>query len=121
MSEEASEKVTPENEKRIGEGKPGPGRPKGVPNKLTSNAKQLLQAAFEDLGGVERMVKWANEDSKNLGDFYRIWARIIPADVKVEAPQLDDLRPSDPMEIARRMLFMLQLGAKQAVDPPTLN
>lgn len=91
------------------------GRPKGSLNKFTTNAKQAFQTAFEELGGVEGLVAWAQKDEgKNLGDFYKLFARLIPTDVKVEAPQLDDLKPSDPMELARRMLFLMQLGVKQS-------
>ena len=50
---------------------------------LTKDAKAAIQFAFEDLGGVKRLVEWANNPA-NLGQFYtQIWSKIIPKDVKV--------------------------------------
>lgn len=118
MSEEASEKETPENEKRIGEGKPGPGRPKGVPNKLTQSAREALQLAFEGLGGVERLIEWARADD-NLGDFYKLYARLIP--VEVTGKDGKDLVPEADMDLmaqARLIIFALQKAA-QPQQPTT--
>lgn len=55
-----------------------------TPGKLTKDAKAAIQLAFEDLGGLERLVEWANNPA-NLGTFYtQIWSKIIPKDVKAE-------------------------------------
>lgn len=52
--------------------------------KLTRDAKAMIQLAFEDLGGLPRLVEWAN-DPRNLGVFYtQIWGKIIPRDIKAE-------------------------------------
>ena len=68
-----------------GAGKPfakgNKGRPVGVPNKATIQAKEAFQLAFDNLGGWERMVKWANADPDNLKVFYGLYARLIPTDV----------------------------------------
>lgn len=56
------------------------GRPKGVPNKVSGNAKENIQAVFLRLGGTTRMAEWAED---NQTDFYKIYARLIPADVKL--------------------------------------
>lgn len=54
------------------------------PGKLTKDAKAMIQLAFEDLGGLPRLVEWANNPA-NLGTFYtQIWSKIIPKDVKAE-------------------------------------
>ena len=54
------------------------------PGKLTKDAKAMIQLAFEDLGGLPRLVEWAN-DPRNLGIFYtQIWGKIIPRDIKAE-------------------------------------
>lgn len=59
------------------------------PAKLTRDAKAAIQLAFEDLGGLERLVGWANAPG-NLGAFYtQIWAKIIPKDVKAEVTGQD--------------------------------
>lgn len=56
-------------------GKPGPGRPKGVPNKLTQTAKEAIQLAAEGLGGTDRLIAWAQEDPLNERAF---WSSIYP-------------------------------------------
>lgn len=53
----------------------GPGRPKGVPNKITQTAKEAIATAAEKLGGAERLVAWAQEDPLNERAF---WATIYP-------------------------------------------
>lgn len=64
-------------EKRIGTGKPGPGRPKGSKDKLTRDAKQAFQYAFDKLGGADKLADWAQD---NTTDFYKLFARMIPVD-----------------------------------------
>lgn len=64
---------------------PGPGRPKGVPNKVTTIAKNVIAEAAEKLGGVERLVAWAQEDEKNERAFWTaLYPKLIP--VQVEGP-----------------------------------
>lgn len=51
---------------------------------LTKDAKAMIQLAFQDLGGLPRLVEWAN-NPVNLSQFYtQIWAKIIPKDIKSE-------------------------------------
>ena len=70
-------------EKRIGTGKPGPGRPKGSKDKLTRDAKQAFQYAFDKLGGADKLAEWAQE---NTTDFYKLFARLIPVDNRHSDP-----------------------------------
>jgi hypothetical protein len=60
---------------KITGGKPGPGRPKGSPNKVTKAAKDIIADAADRLGGVERLVAWAKEDAQNERAY---WAQIFP-------------------------------------------
>ena len=60
---------------KITGGKPGPGRPKGSPNKVTKAAKDAIAEAAEQLGGVSRLVSWAKEDPLNERAF---WATVYP-------------------------------------------
>lgn len=61
--------------------KAGPGRPKGLQNKTTVAAKTAIQAAFDGLGGVPALIKWAKEP-KNSGLFYSsIYPRILPHEI----------------------------------------
>lgn len=59
----------------IGKGKPGPGRPKGIPNKVTTMAKDAIAEAAVGLGGTARLIAWAQEDPLNERAF---WASIYP-------------------------------------------
>jgi hypothetical protein len=75
-----SNKLTADND-RIGHGKPGPGRPRGSANRLTVSARKAFQLAFDGVGGIPALTERPRE---NRGDFYRIYARSIPADVRHE-------------------------------------
>lgn len=54
------------------------GRKKGTPNKITANARQALEMAFDGIGGVNALQAWAKD---NQSDFYKIWSKILPKDV----------------------------------------
>lgn len=53
------------------------GRPKGTPNKLTKNAREAFQLAFEESGGFTQLTEWAK---KNRTEFYKLYARLIPVE-----------------------------------------
>jgi hypothetical protein len=53
-------KNNPEKSKRGG-ARPGAGRPKGVPNKLTRTIKEAIEAAFEQVGGHEYLARMAED------------------------------------------------------------
>lgn len=54
---------------------PKPGRPKGSPNKIGKEAKEVIAEAAVRLGGVNRLLEWCQEDKKNEHAF---WATIYP-------------------------------------------
>ena len=58
----------------------GPGRPKGIPNKIGASAKDAVLQVFELMGGVPAYKKWAAE---NPTEFYRIHAKLLPRDVEI--------------------------------------
>jgi hypothetical protein len=64
--------------------KGNPGRPKGSPNKFTQLREAFL-TAFENLGGIEGLTKWAQQ-SKNRTEFYRIISKMLPKEVEVSRP-----------------------------------
>jgi len=80
----------------IGKGTPGPGRPKGVLNKTTVAAKEAFQMAFDNLGGWQRMVQWAEEDPDNLKTFYSLYARLIPLDLTTGGDKLPSVTVNVP-------------------------
>lgn len=53
----------------------GRGRPKGSPNKLGKEAKDVIAQAAAELGGAERLLVWAKSDPKNESAF---WSTIYP-------------------------------------------
>lgn len=63
----------------------GPGRPKGIPNKMTTAAKDAIAAAAEALGGSDRLVAWAKEDPLNERAFWSsIYPKLLPLQVTGE-------------------------------------
>ncbi len=63
--------------------KPGPGRPKGSPNKVTATAKEAIQIAFQGIGGTDRLIAWVKEDPKNEAVFFStIFPKLLPHQVE---------------------------------------
>lgn len=72
---------------RVGDGTPGPGRPKGSKNKASVAAKQAFQEAFDGLGGVDALKAWAAE---NPTDFFKLFSKLIPIDTNVTMTKPED-------------------------------
>lgn len=71
------------------------GRQAGTPNKLTASVKEALTEAFDRLGGVEVLAKWAEE---NPGEFFKLWVKILPRDFNATVERrvtLEDLLSDD--------------------------
>jgi hypothetical protein len=62
-------------ENGIGKGKPGPGRPKGVPNKNTRVVKEMVLEALDKAGGVAYLLSQATE---NPTAFLTLIGKTIP-------------------------------------------
>ena len=76
----------------------GKGRPKGVPNKTTAAIKDMITQALEKAGGVEYLVRQAEE---NPGPFMTLVGKVLPLQVSGD--------PDNPLtlavsEIARRVI-----------------
>lgn len=79
----------------------GPGRPAGVPNKLSGQAKENIQDVFDKLGGVDGMFKWANKNDTNRAAFYvHIYPKLIPVTLqaKVDASIKGDSTAASALE-----------------------
>lgn len=64
---------------KVGDGTPGPGRPKGLENRTTRLAKEAIEMAADKLGGVDRLVAWAQEDPQNERVFWgTIYPKLLP-------------------------------------------
>lgn len=60
--------------------KAGPGRPKGVPNKITADIRKAIVAAAEAAGGDEGMVGYlTRQANENPTTFMGLLGKIIPA------------------------------------------
>jgi hypothetical protein len=70
--------------------RPGAGRKKGVPNKLTANVKTRIMAAFADAGGKDYLVKVAKTDPRT---FCALHGKILPTQVTGDA--------AEPVKISR--------------------
>jgi hypothetical protein len=70
-------KKTPKHD-RVGEGKPGPGRPAGSQNKVTATVKMLVLATLDELGGKRWLKKLAKEHPQT---FAQLLAKIMPTQV----------------------------------------
>ncbi len=63
---------------QIGKGKPGPGRPKGLANKLTVEVKQMVLEALEGAGGVSYLISKADT---HPAAFLALVGKVIPLQV----------------------------------------
>lgn len=72
-----SEKQSP----KIGEGKPGPGRPKGVPNKSTQLLKDAILKAATDAGNGDMAAYLAQQAVDNPGPFMALLGKVLPMQV----------------------------------------
>lgn len=64
---------------------PGPGRPKGTPNKNTTALKEMILEALEGAGGVEYLMERA-KDSKTASAFLTLVGKVLPMQVQGPGP-----------------------------------
>jgi hypothetical protein len=96
-------KKTRKNKARIGEGKPGPGRPPGAQNKITATVKMMVLGALEKLGGQKWMMRQAK---KHPQAFMQMLRQVMPTQVvgDVTHRYVAEMPPpeSDPDEWLKR-------------------
>lgn len=73
-------KQTPEK-RRVGDGTPGPGRPKGSTNKATRALKEMILSALDDAGGQAYLATQATE---NPSAFLTLIGKVLPSEIKAE-------------------------------------
>jgi len=77
----------------------GRGRPKGSPNKVTSEAKAVIAGAAEALGGMQRLVDWAKEDPQNEKAFWStVYPKLLPLTVAGD--------PENPLKTGLTVTFV---------------
>lgn len=65
--------------RRVGDGTPGPGRPKGVPNKNTTLLKDSLLQAAANAGGKEGLVGYLTKQATdNPQSFLPLLGKVLP-------------------------------------------
>ena len=72
----------PKNKTRKGQftkEQPGPGRPKGVPNKMTMALKDMILGALESVGGQEYLAEQARS---NPGPFLTLIGKVLPTTIQ---------------------------------------
>lgn len=91
MSDQADNAVAPEavnKTLKIGEGKPGPGRPKGVPNKTTALLKDAILLAAQRAGGGDEdgIANYLEVQAReNPGPFMSLLGKVLPMTVAGDA------------------------------------
>jgi hypothetical protein len=69
--------------RKVGDGTPGPGRPRGLPNKVTAEVKTMVLQALSDAGGVEYLVERA-KDPRTASAFLTLVGKVIPTQITGE-------------------------------------
>lgn len=64
------------------------GRKRGVPNKISGTVRENVIQVFDQIGGLRQMAQWAQ---KNRTEFYRLYAKLLPVEVKGEVSHEDSL------------------------------
>ena len=77
------EKQTAEN--LIGKGKPGPGRPKGLPNKSTQLLKDAILKAATDAGDGDMAAYLTQQAKDNPGPFMALLGKVLPMQIAGDA------------------------------------
>jgi hypothetical protein len=72
-------KKTAEN--LIGKGKPGPGRPKGLPNKTTQLLKDAILQAATDAGEGDMVAYLKQQATDNPGPFMALLGKVLPMQI----------------------------------------
>jgi hypothetical protein len=72
-----ADKVTP-GKRKVGDGTPGPGRPKGSVNKVTADVKAMVLQALNEAGGYAYLLEQAKS---NPNAFLTLVGKVLPLTV----------------------------------------
>lgn len=70
-------KQTP-GKRRVGDGTPGPGRPKGSQNKTTALLKDAILKAATNAGGGDMVAYLESQAKANPGPFMALLGKVLP-------------------------------------------
>ncbi len=77
---------------------PGPGRPRGIPNKVSGAVKDMILGALDEVGGQAWLARQAEE---NPVAFMALISKVLPSELRVGIPEA-----AFTPETARRMLAL---------------
>jgi len=80
MSDETTVKKTVKNNRGRTLPKPGPGRPKGSKNKLSTEIREAMTAAYQVMGGRDAYIEWLRA---HRTEFYRFLLHSAPIEVEL--------------------------------------
>jgi hypothetical protein len=81
--------------------KGNPGKAAGTLNKMTLSARQIIDDAFEGIGGTARLIAWINKSPKNESAWWNnIWVRTLPQSATVRAAIEHEITPQSAEELA---------------------
>ena len=86
----------------------GKGRKAGVPNRVTSNVKQMILGALDDLGGQQWLTEQAQADPRA---FMSLLGRILPSEIQMDANVLHHEMPT----AIRRIIVDPANGTEQEI------
>ena len=97
--------------------RPGPGRGKGVPNKITVEAKIAIALAFEGMGGVDALTAWGK---KHQTAFYcQVFPKLLPLNVhgRVDVTHHDGDRQLLASKLERILVGLIDARRDGRDDP----
>jgi hypothetical protein len=103
--------------RRVGDGTPGPGRPKGLPNRTTQTVRDMITAALEQVGGVDYLAEQARI---NPTAFLSLVSRVLPLQARMDVGNADgqafrvDQRAA---ELTLRIAAALRAPARERTMP----
>jgi len=91
---------------------PSPHSRAGKKNVMSQQVKEIIADAFEKLGGLPGLIKWAQKNNDNMTAFYtRIWVKLLPMRINIDRSGDQYLTPEQMREelIARGLAPFLDL------------
>jgi len=59
------------------------GRPRGAKDKIARSAKETIEKAVEQIGGVDELVAWAKKNNRNQEKLYDWYFSMLPKNTDV--------------------------------------
>ena len=96
----------------VGSGAAGPGRPKGVRNKLT-NLRDAVIEAFDQVGGAQYLARLAQGTSSDRAAFVSLVAKVLPTQINAQV--------EGGVQIQLSWLAARQIGTTVAQEPEKIT